>query len=138
MDQTTRLLIQLNTYVIVPTLSLSVKQELSYLGDLHQDLNQQQQQETFKVSALRLQMEENGKPPYLEGYKEGPHSLISDSLFSLIIFIYVSVTFLYMFYAFCWRDEHPEQNRMQISQQTQDMDMDDSEDEEGRMEVTAA
>ena len=24
-----------------------------------------------------------------------------------------------MFYAFCWRDEHPEQNRMQISQQTQ-------------------
>lgn len=81
-------------------------------------------------------MEENGKPPYLEGYKEGPHSLISgifllvldlgiywssilDSLFSLIIFIYVSVTFLYMFYAFCWRDEHPEQNRMQISQQTQ-------------------
>lgn len=138
MDQTTRLLIQLNTYVIVPTISLSVKQELSYLGDLHQDLNQQQQQETFKVSALRLQMEENGKPPYLEGYKEGPHSLISDSLFSLIIFIYVSVTFLYMFYAFCWRDEHPEQNRMQISQQTQDMDMDDSEDEEGRMEVTAA
>lgn len=22
-------------------------------------------------------MEEKGKPPYLEGYKEGPHSLIS-------------------------------------------------------------
>ena len=60
-----------------------------------------------------------------------------------------------MFYAFCWRDEHPEQNRMQISQQTQvqihfaivrviqiiaikDMNMDDSDDEEGRMEVTAA
>ena len=78
-------------------------------------------------------MDESGKPPYLEGYKEGPHSLISgkwkenintrryksrgyflDSLFSLIIFIYVSVTFLYMFYAFCWRDEHPEQNRMQV------------------------
>ena len=28
-----------------------------------------------------------------------------DSLFSLIIFIYVSITFLYMFYAFCWREE---------------------------------
>ena len=27
----------------------------------------------------------------------------SDSLFSLIIFIYVAVTFLYVFYAFCWR-----------------------------------
>ena len=53
---------------------------------------------------------------------EGPHPLISgsqlgwqhmtssdilipDSLFSLIIFIYVSVTFLYIFYAFCWRTE---------------------------------
>ena len=31
--------------------------------------------------------------------------LFIDSLFSLIIFIYVSVTFLYVFYAFCWRDE---------------------------------
>jgi len=39
----------------------------------------------------------------LPGYKEGPHPIVSDSLFSLIIFIYVSVTFSYMFYAFCWR-----------------------------------
>ena len=31
--------------------------------------------------------------------------IFSDSLFSLIIFIYVSVTFLYIFYAFCWRTE---------------------------------
>ena len=31
--------------------------------------------------------------------------LFADSLFSLIIFIYVSVTFLYIFYAFCWRTE---------------------------------
>ena len=28
--------------------------------------------------------------------------LLQDSLFSLIIFIYVSVSFLYVFYAFCW------------------------------------
>ena len=28
----------------------------------------------------------------------------SDSLFSLIIFIYVAVTFCYIFYAFCWRE----------------------------------
>merc|ERR1719206_261196 len=41
-----------------------------------------------------------GPPP---AYEEGPHKLISDSLYSLIIFIYVSITFLYMFYAFCWR-----------------------------------
>ena len=31
--------------------------------------------------------------------------LFSDTLFSLIIFIYVTVTFLYIFYAFCWREE---------------------------------
>jgi hypothetical protein len=30
---------------------------------------------------------------------------VPDSLFSLIIFIYVSITFLYMFYAFCWREQ---------------------------------
>ena len=65
-------------------------------------------------------MEEKGKPPYLVGYKEGPHSLISDSLFSLIIFIYVSVTFLYMFYAFCWREENPQHSKlMEESQETQ-------------------
>ena len=29
---------------------------------------------------------------------------ITDSLFSLIIFIYVMVTFLYLFYGFCWID----------------------------------
>ena len=33
---------------------------------------------------------------------------LSDSLFSLIIFIYVAVTFLWMFYAFCWREPAPE------------------------------
>ena len=32
----------------------------------------------------------------------GPESIISDALFSIIIFIYVAVTFLYVFYAFCF------------------------------------
>ena len=32
----------------------------------------------------------------------------SDSLYSLIIFIYVAVTFLYMFYGFCWRQPERE------------------------------
>jgi len=45
------------------------------------------------------------QPP--QNYDEGPHPLISDSLFSLIIFIYVTITFLYIFYAFCWRAEVP-------------------------------
>merc|ERR1711872_717612 len=61
-----------------------------------------------RVAELKLQEEKKGKPPVLEGYKEGPHPLISDSLFSLIIFIYVSVTFLYMFYGFCWREPERE------------------------------
>jgi len=51
-----------------------------------------------------LKVAKPGHPPVLEGYKEGPHPLISDSLFSLIIFIYVMVTFLYMFYGFCWKE----------------------------------
>merc|ERR1711874_213665 len=41
------------------------------------------------------------------GYREGPHPVISDPLFSLIIFLYVSVIFLYMFFAFCWYDGMP-------------------------------
>ena len=32
----------------------------------------------------------------------GPMPTITDSLFSLIIFIYVMITFLYLFYGFCW------------------------------------
>ena len=36
---------------------------------------------------------------------------ITDTLFSLIIFIYVMVTFLYIFYAFCWREEVAEEKR---------------------------
>lgn len=133
MDGIFHFLLNLNV-ILCPVLSAS-KELRNSIASL--ELEQNHQQPSFKVSALRLQMEEKGKPPYLEGYKEGPHSLISDSLFSLIIFIYVSVTFLYMFYAFCWRDEHPEQNKMQISQQTQDIDIDDS-DEEGKIQVTAA
>jgi hypothetical protein len=31
----------------------------------------------------------------------------SDSLFSLIILIYVAITFSYIFYAFCWRSPDP-------------------------------
>jgi len=57
-----------------------------------------------RLAELKLQVEKPGHPPVLEGYKEGPHPLISDSLFSLIIFIYVMVTFLYMFYGFCWKE----------------------------------
>ena len=39
----------------------------------------------------------------------GPMATITDSLFSLIIFIYVMVTFLYVFYAFCWRERQDEE-----------------------------
>ena len=36
-------------------------------------------------------------------YKRGGMPLMSDSLFSLIILIYVSVAFLFVFFMFCWR-----------------------------------
>lgn len=44
------------------------------------------------------------KPTERPGYKQGPHAIISDSLFSLVIFIYVAIVFCYMFYAFCWKE----------------------------------
>merc|ERR1712241_366705 len=43
------------------------------------------------------------------GVQEGPYEkggmpLISDSLFSLVILIYVSVAFLFVFFMFCWKN----------------------------------
>lgn len=38
------------------------------------------------------------------GYEKGGMPLISDSLFSLVILIYVSVVFLFVFFMFCWRN----------------------------------
>ena len=44
----------------------------------------------------------NGVP---EGpYKKGGMPLMSDSLFSLVILIYVSVAFLFVFFMFCWKN----------------------------------
>ena len=60
---------------------------------------------TLLMSICNVQEQTSAGPP--PAYKEGPHKLISDSLYSLIIFIYVSITFLYMFYAFCWRSPDP-------------------------------
>ena len=40
-------------------------------------------------------------------HREGPQPGISDSLFSLVIFLYVAITFLWMFYGFCWREPTP-------------------------------
>lgn len=40
-------------------------------------------------------------------YMDGPMPTISDSLFSLIILIYVSVIFVVMFFAFCWKEPEP-------------------------------
>ena len=39
----------------------------------------------------------------------GPERILSDGLFSVIIFIYVSVAFLYTFYAFCFHKIEPEE-----------------------------
>ena len=40
-------------------------------------------------------------PPW---HEEGPMPTISDSLFSLIILIYVGVIFVFMFFSFCWKE----------------------------------
>ena len=37
------------------------------------------------------------------GHKEGGLPLISDSVFSLIIMLYVLFAFLFVFFLFCWR-----------------------------------
>ena len=36
-------------------------------------------------------------------YERGGMPIISDSLFSLVILLYVSVAFLFVFFMFCWR-----------------------------------
>ena len=41
---------------------------------------------------------------------------ITDSLFSLIIFIYVMVTFLFLFYGFCWIDT-PKKTQAEIEEE---------------------
>ena len=44
----------------------------------------------------------------------GPERIISDGLFSVIIFIYVTVTFSYTFYAFCYKKIETEEKRIQL------------------------
>ena len=44
----------------------------------------------------------------------GPERILSDGLFSVIIFIYVCVTFSYTFYAFCYHKTEPEEKRSQL------------------------
>ncbi|CAB4063718.1 unnamed protein product [Lepeophtheirus salmonis] len=39
--------------------------------------------------------------------EDGPLPLISDSVFSLIILIYVGVIFVFMFFSFCWKEPEP-------------------------------
>ena len=48
---------------------------------------------------------------------------ITDSLFSLIIFIYVMITFLYLFYGFCWREppKLTEEQKKELAKQVNDM-----------------
>ena len=73
----------------------------------------------FRIGVKKDGLSENGEwvdpftypngsrkvPP--EWYKDGPMPTISDSLFSLIILIYVGVIFVFMFFAFCWKEPEP-------------------------------
>ncbi len=53
--------------------------------------------------------DEDGQHPAAppQDYVEGPLPQISDSFFSLIILIYVSVIFILMFFSFCWKEPRP-------------------------------
>ena len=52
----------------------------------------------------------------------GPQPIISDGLFSVIIFIYVAVTFSYVFYAFCFKADNYEENKSKIKEDVEDED----------------
>ncbi len=42
------------------------------------------------------------RPP--PNYRDGPEPHITDAVFSLIILIYVTVIFVFMFFSFCWKE----------------------------------
>ena len=44
-------------------------------------------------------------------FEIGPEANISDELFSIIIFLYVAVSFTYVFYAFCYNSPVPVQTK---------------------------
>ena len=46
---------------------------------------------------------ENASLPVPPGHRDGGLPLISDSLFSLIIMLYVLLAFVFVFFLFCWR-----------------------------------
>ena len=53
------------------------------------------------------------------GHRDGGLPLISDSLFSLIIMLYVLLAFIFVFFLFCWRRGAPDRplldNKVNIS-----------------------
>jgi len=44
-------------------------------------------------------------PPPPEGHVTGGLPIISDAAFSLVILIYVSIAFCFVFFMFCWKSE---------------------------------
>ena len=50
----------------------------------------------------------------------GPEANISDELFSIIIFLYVAVSFTYVFYAFCYKS--PAQTKLMVDQDEESLE----------------
>ena len=50
-----------------------------------------------------LSLGENASYTVPPGHRDGGLPLISDSLFSLIIMLYVLLAFVFVFFLFCWR-----------------------------------
>ena len=62
---------------------------------------------------------------------------ITDSLFSLIIFIYVMITFLYLFYGFCWVEppKLTEEQKKELAKQVSSLSAQSAQLESGTLTI---
>ena len=67
----------------------------------------QSQQFEYDDDVNAKSLDDDGRPKPPPDYKSGPMPTISDSLFSLIILLYVSIIFIFMFFSFCWKEPQP-------------------------------
>merc|ERR1711990_820482 len=59
--------------------------------------------DSFLNNLTLARLRENANFTAPPGHKDGGLPLISDSLFSLIIMLYVLLAFIFVFFLFCWR-----------------------------------
>ena len=62
-------------------------------------------------------------------FEIGPEANISDELFSIIIFLYVAVSFTYVFYAFCYNNPGPIQTKLIVDHDEESLECRNISDE---------